>query len=198
MRSFHESARTLRAARRRTGVEAVERIGSLRPDFLFLDVQMPDRDGFAVLEALRDDVPRGVVFMTAHDEHALRAFEVRRASASPVTEMVVGGRRSRPAFGCTRLDVHAARGSPLQVNVRGGCRVIPVSQPFRSNLSRATLPMVKNSSLAVIAAALSLGATPIAAQVSTTLDSATIAGFPWRPVGPVNMGGRITDKIGRA
>ncbi len=58
------------------GTEAVERVRTLRPDLLFLDIQMPDRDGFGVLEALGDDVPRGVVFVTAHDEHALRAFEV--------------------------------------------------------------------------------------------------------------------------
>jgi two-component system LytT family response regulator len=37
---------------------------------------MPDEDGFGVLDALGDDVPRGVVFVTAHDEHAVRAFDV--------------------------------------------------------------------------------------------------------------------------
>ena len=37
---------------------------------------MPDQDGFRVLEALGDDVPRGIVFVTAHDEHAIRAFDV--------------------------------------------------------------------------------------------------------------------------
>jgi two-component system, LytTR family, response regulator len=37
---------------------------------------MPDQDGFRVLETLGDDVPRGVVFVTAHDEHAIRAFDV--------------------------------------------------------------------------------------------------------------------------
>ena len=58
------------------GKEAVELVRRLRPDLLFLDVQMPDQDGFGVLEALGDDVPRGVVFVTAHDEHAMRAFEV--------------------------------------------------------------------------------------------------------------------------
>jgi len=58
------------------GDAAVALVRRLRPDLLFLDVQMPDRDGFGVLEALGDDVPRGVVFVTAHDEHALRAFEV--------------------------------------------------------------------------------------------------------------------------
>src|SRR5688500_87362 len=58
------------------GDEAVERIRALRPDLLFLDIQMPDRDGFGVLDALGDDVPPGIVFVTAHDEHAVRAFEV--------------------------------------------------------------------------------------------------------------------------
>ncbi len=58
------------------GKEAVELLRSARPDLVFLDVQMPDQDGFGVLQALGRDVPRGVVFVTAHDEHALRAFDV--------------------------------------------------------------------------------------------------------------------------
>jgi two-component system, LytTR family, response regulator len=58
------------------GCEAVEVIRRERPDVVFLDVQMPDLDGFGVIEALGDDVPRGVVFVTAHDEHAVRAFDL--------------------------------------------------------------------------------------------------------------------------
>ena len=58
------------------GMEAVQLVRQLRPDLLFLDIQMPDQDGFRVLETLGDDVPRGVVFVTAHDEHAIRAFDV--------------------------------------------------------------------------------------------------------------------------
>jgi two-component system LytT family response regulator len=58
------------------GSEAVATIRRERPDLLFLDVQMPDLDGFGVLDALAEDVPRCVIFVTAHDEHALRAFEV--------------------------------------------------------------------------------------------------------------------------
>ena len=58
------------------GRDAVEVVRREHPDLLFLDVQMPDLDGFQVLEALGRDVPRGIVFVTAHDEHALRAFEV--------------------------------------------------------------------------------------------------------------------------
>ena len=58
------------------GKEAVQLVRQLNPDLLFLDIQMPDQDGFGVLEALGDDVPRGIVFVTAHDEHAIRAFDV--------------------------------------------------------------------------------------------------------------------------
>jgi two-component system, LytTR family, response regulator len=58
------------------GKEAVDLVRRVRPDLLFLDIQMPDQDGFRVLEALGDDVPRGIVFVTAHDEHAIRAFDV--------------------------------------------------------------------------------------------------------------------------
>src|SRR5215208_3715297 len=58
------------------GKEAVDMVRRLKPDLLFLDIQMPDQDGFRVLETLGDDVPRGIVFVTAHDEHAIRAFDV--------------------------------------------------------------------------------------------------------------------------
>ena len=58
------------------GKEAVQLVRQLKPDLLFLDIQMPDQDGFGVLDALGDDVPRGIVFVTAHDEHAIRAFDV--------------------------------------------------------------------------------------------------------------------------
>jgi len=58
------------------GAEAVDLVRRLAPDLLFLDVQMPDLDGFDVLARLGADVPRGLIFVTAHDAHALRAFEV--------------------------------------------------------------------------------------------------------------------------
>jgi two-component system LytT family response regulator len=59
----------------RGGRDAVEAIVERRPELVFLDVQMPDLDGFQVLEAVGDDLP-AVVFVTAYDEYALRAFEV--------------------------------------------------------------------------------------------------------------------------
>jgi two-component system, LytTR family, response regulator len=60
----------------RNGREAATAIASLSPDVVFLDVQMPALDGFGVIEKVGVDRMPLVVFVTAHDEHALRAFEV--------------------------------------------------------------------------------------------------------------------------
>lgn len=58
-----------------SGVEAPALIRSTKPNLLFLDVQMPECDGFDVLELLGRDLPPAVVFVTAYDWYALRAFE---------------------------------------------------------------------------------------------------------------------------
>src|SRR5262249_44458416 len=58
-----------------SGAEAIAAIRELKPDLVFLDVQMPECDGFDVLELLGADLPAAVVFVTAHDEYALRAFD---------------------------------------------------------------------------------------------------------------------------
>jgi two-component system LytT family response regulator len=58
-----------------SGMEALQEIRRLRPDLLFLDVQMPECDGFDVLELLGKDQPSVIVFVTAYDQYALRAFE---------------------------------------------------------------------------------------------------------------------------
>ena len=58
------------------GLDAVRGIRESLPDLLFLDVQMPEMDGFEVIRALAADVPQRVVFVTAHDEYAIQAFEV--------------------------------------------------------------------------------------------------------------------------
>lgn len=57
------------------GVEAIDDIRSLKPDLIFLDVQMPGISGFEVLASLPKPWPQ-VVFTTAHDQFALKAFEV--------------------------------------------------------------------------------------------------------------------------
>ncbi len=58
-----------------SGAEALGEIRVARPDLLFLDVQMPECDGFDVLEMLGGDVPSAVILVTAYDQYALRAFE---------------------------------------------------------------------------------------------------------------------------
>jgi two-component system LytT family response regulator len=60
----------------RDGVEAVAAIRGEAPDVVFLDVQMPRLDGFGVIEEVGVEAMPLVVFVTAYDEHALRAFEV--------------------------------------------------------------------------------------------------------------------------
>jgi two-component system response regulator LytT len=73
-----QSAEVQVLAQGTNGIEAVELIRSHKPDVVFLDVQMPGLDGFAVLKKLLDkktDLPQ-VVFATAFDQYAVRAFEV--------------------------------------------------------------------------------------------------------------------------
>jgi len=59
-----------------SGVDAAAAIARTRPDIVFLDVQMPEVDGFAVLERVGVDDAPVVVFVTAYGDHALRAFDV--------------------------------------------------------------------------------------------------------------------------
>jgi two-component system LytT family response regulator len=66
------------------GAEALRAIDDKNPDLVFLDVQMPEVDGFEVVEALERGDPEmpangkapAIVFVTAHDDHALKAFEI--------------------------------------------------------------------------------------------------------------------------
>lgn len=58
-----------------SGADAIEEIRKSKPDLVFLDVQMPECDGFDVLELLGSDLPAAIIFVTAYDEYALRAFE---------------------------------------------------------------------------------------------------------------------------
>lgn len=60
----------------RNGSEAIAAITSDAPDLVFLDVQMPDMDGFQVLNALTVKSMPLVIFVTAYDQHAIRAFDV--------------------------------------------------------------------------------------------------------------------------
>jgi two-component system LytT family response regulator len=74
------------------GFEAVKAVADHKPDLVLLDVQMPKLDGFEVLELLGRDQP--VIFVTAYDQYALRAFEVH--AAPPLEDLV---REARPRTG---------------------------------------------------------------------------------------------------
>jgi len=77
------------------GREAVAAISSARPDLVFLDVQMPEMDGFAVVAQVGAERMPAVVFVTAHDRYAIQAFEINAIDylLKPVT-----GERFRQAL----------------------------------------------------------------------------------------------------
>ena len=60
----------------RNGREAVDAIESHNPDLIFLDIQMPEMDGFDVIEKVGAENIQGLIFVTAFDQYALKAFEV--------------------------------------------------------------------------------------------------------------------------
>jgi two-component system LytT family response regulator len=76
VRMLVESDRELTVAAECSGVDAAAVIERERPDILFLDIQMPEVDGFDVLARIGADAVPAIVFVTAYDEYALRAFEV--------------------------------------------------------------------------------------------------------------------------
>ena len=108
-----------------TPAEAVALLRAERPDLVFLDVQMPGGDGFGVLEAAGAEHLPEVVFVTAHEKHALRAFDLaaldfllkpvgeerfRLALARARVELARGSERAGPARVSALLDhVHAVR-----------------------------------------------------------------------------------------
>lgn len=103
------------------GFEAVKEIAETRPDLVFLDVQMPKLDGFEVLELL-EPAPT-VVFCTAHDDYALRAFEVHAVDyllkpfgRERFDEALTRARRTLAAG---RHDDPAARARALAASARG-------------------------------------------------------------------------------
>jgi two-component system LytT family response regulator len=98
-------------------IEALQLLRAERPDVLFLDVQMPAVNGFQLLSMLDDDVMPHVVFVTAHDEFALQAFEesavdylLKPVARERLEKTLERLRRLpprpgvRPAFASTRIE----------------------------------------------------------------------------------------------
>jgi len=91
-----------------SGIEAVRTIESDRPDLVFLDVRMPELDGFGVLEALRVEPP-AVIFVTAFDDHAVAAFDV---AAFDYLTKPVGEARFQKAFERARARLQERKALP--------------------------------------------------------------------------------------
>ena len=121
------------------GFEAVKAVADHKPDLMLLDIQMPKLDGFEVVELLERDLP--IIFITAHDEHALRAFEVHAVdyllkpySAERLGEAIERareriGRGDEPASLDELVSAARPEGGDLErILVRDGSdvRVIPV------------------------------------------------------------------------
>ena len=75
VRRYLEASEATEIREAGSGAEAIAAIADFGPDLVFLDVQMPDMDGFAVLRAAGTPRDFHVVFLTAHDAHALEAFQ---------------------------------------------------------------------------------------------------------------------------
>ncbi|HEX8319774.1 LytTR family DNA-binding domain-containing protein [Longimicrobium sp.] len=117
--------------------EAVPAIERERPDLLFLDIQMPEMTGFELVAALGDECPL-VIFVTAYDEHAIRAFEVNALDylLKPVQRERLAAtlarareRLSTRSASEIQAQLHAVlrgmgAGAPARVAVRTGTRVL--------------------------------------------------------------------------
>jgi two-component system LytT family response regulator len=118
------------AAECANGFEAVKSVTELKPDLVFLDVQMPKLDGFEVLELIGTSA--AVVFVTAHDNYAIRAFEVHAVDYL-----------LKP-FGCDRFEAALTRAKE-RLSSASSAVISPTAQPARpapspSDLAAAARP----------------------------------------------------------
>jgi two-component system, LytTR family, response regulator len=93
-----------------SGPKAIACIREQRPDLIFLDIGMPEVDGFEVLRSLPAENQPAVIFVTAHDRHAVEAFEVQAVDylLKPVTQG-----RLQQALRHARKQAHAQRSATL-------------------------------------------------------------------------------------
>lgn len=117
----------------RNGREAVGVIHDQRPDLVLLDVQMPRMDGFAVVEAVGAEKMPAVIFVTAHDQYAIRAFEISAVDylLKPVTE-----ERFRVAFQRAKNRIRVA---PVDESTRQMLSVLDAIANPRRHLSRLAI-----------------------------------------------------------
>jgi two-component system LytT family response regulator len=128
------------AAECANGFEALKAAAEHRPDLIFLDIQMPKLDGFEVLELLEAEGKRpAVVFVTAYDQHALRAFEAHavdyllkpfskeRFDAALAKARALHAAQANPPTQALELAATARQGRPLErIVVKDGPKVTVV------------------------------------------------------------------------
>ena len=119
----------------RDGHEAIEAILNVGPDLVFLDIQMPGADGFDVFKAVGPERMPLVIFVTAYDQHALRAFEVR---ALDYLLKPFDRERFREALGRARAQIEGRESGDL------GRRLLALVQDIRPGPSRAERIVVKS------------------------------------------------------
>jgi two-component system LytT family response regulator len=117
----------------RNGREAVAAIRAQRPDLVLLDVQMPRMDGFAVVEAVGPEMMPAVIFVTAHSQYAIRAFEI---SAVDYLLKPVTAERFNLAF---RRAKHRLVSAPASDSARQMLSVLEAIANPRSRLTRLAI-----------------------------------------------------------
>ncbi len=98
------------------GLEAVDRIGELTPDLVFLDIQMPELDGFGVLASIDPEHRPLIIFVTAFDQFAVKAFEAR---ALDYLLKPYDRERFQAAFRRAVEEIKRAAPAPVQAKVDG-------------------------------------------------------------------------------
>jgi two-component system LytT family response regulator len=117
------------------GPEAIAFIRERRPDLAFLDVQMPEVSGFDVLRALPAETWPAVIFVTAHDQHAIEAFEVHALDflLKPFTQA-----RLRSAVQRAREHIQARDLGPLNQQLAQWLKSSPAESAYLSRVAVKT------------------------------------------------------------
>jgi two-component system, LytTR family, response regulator len=126
------------------GREAIAAVETHRPDLLFLDIQMPQVNGFDVLRSLPASRIPAVIFTTAYDQHALRAFEVHA-----LDYLLKPFKRARFKAALQRAREHLRQRGPNGVG-ETDARILALLQQLRPEQTYATRFVIKTASRVVI------------------------------------------------
>jgi two-component system LytT family response regulator len=113
------------------GFQAVETIESAKPDLVFLDVQMPELDGFGVLQAIELDELPVIIFVTAYDNYALQAFNIH---AVDYLLKPLDPERFRIALGRARAEIALREAHHINENLRALLRTLKNTPQYQSRL----------------------------------------------------------------